>query len=64
MDYRTVLPLTLTLLFTCFSLPAQELSSRQDVLEQMERANHYFMSKWPDPGEDIVTDKVRPTMKD
>ncbi len=27
----------------------------------MRLANDYFMAKWPDPGEDIVTDKVRPS---
>lgn len=37
-----------------------ELSSRQEVIEQMELANDYFMQKWPDPGLDIVMDKVRP----
>ncbi len=39
----------------------QELSSKQAVLEQMGRANQYFMDKWPDPGADIVTDRVRPS---
>ena len=31
------------------------------ILEAMRLANDYFMAKWPDPGEDIVTDKVRPS---
>jgi len=32
-----------------------------EVLQAMRRANHYFMQKWPDPGQDIVTNKVRPS---
>ena len=35
--------------------------SLQDILSAMATANDYFMNKWPDPGEDIVTDKVRPS---
>jgi unsaturated rhamnogalacturonyl hydrolase len=35
--------------------------SRKEVLRSMELANGYFMKKWPDPGQDIVTDKVRPS---
>ena len=35
MNYRLFLPHAFTLIITCFSLPAQELSSRQDVWEQM-----------------------------
>lgn len=31
------------------------------TLEAMRLANDYFMAKWPDPGVDIVTDKVRPS---
>jgi rhamnogalacturonyl hydrolase YesR/lysophospholipase L1-like esterase len=31
------------------------------VLQAMRRANDYFMNKWPDPGQDIVTNKVRPS---
>lgn len=40
---------------------AQIFSSKESVLKQMELANDYFMDKWPDPGEDIVTDKTRPS---
>jgi rhamnogalacturonyl hydrolase YesR len=61
MRYWTFIPLSLIMLISSLSLPAQELSSKQQIIEQMERANGYFMEKWPDPGEDIVTDKVRPS---
>lgn len=40
---------------------AQELSSKETILQKMELANDYFMTKWPDPGADIVTDKTRPS---
>lgn len=40
---------------------AQNLSPKDSVIKQMERANDYFMAKWPDPGVPIVTDKVRPS---
>ncbi|HER08859.1 MAG TPA: T9SS type A sorting domain-containing protein [Bacteroides sp.] len=50
------------LLFTG-SLFAQysHLPSKDTMMKQMVTANQYFMDKWPDPGEDIVTDKVRPS---
>jgi len=37
------------------------LPSKDTLLKQMVTANRYFMDKWPDPGKDIVTDKVRPS---
>ncbi|MBN2761560.1 MAG: glycoside hydrolase family 88 protein [Bacteroidales bacterium] len=40
---------------------AQELPDKKAVLEDMRLANRYFMEKWPDPGANIVTDKVRPS---
>lgn len=43
------------------SLPAAPLPSGNQIVEQMTRANLYFMNKWPDPTVDIVTDKVRPS---
>jgi unsaturated rhamnogalacturonyl hydrolase len=42
-------------------LIAQELPAKDAVLKQMALANKYFMDKWPDPGANIVTDKVRPS---
>ncbi|MFB6319425.1 glycoside hydrolase family 88 protein [Saccharicrinis sp. FJH54] len=40
---------------------AQSLPPADEILSDMELANNYFMAKWPDPGADIVTDKVRPS---
>lgn len=40
---------------------AQYLSPKDSVLKQMELANDYFMTKWPDPGQEIVTDRSRPS---
>ncbi|MFB6341170.1 glycoside hydrolase family 88 protein [Saccharicrinis sp. FJH62] len=40
---------------------AQTLPPASEILSDMELANNYFMAKWPDPGADIVTDKVRPS---
>jgi unsaturated rhamnogalacturonyl hydrolase len=37
------------------------LPSRDTLMKQLVTANKYFMDKWPDPGADIVTDKVRPS---
>jgi len=35
--------------------------SQNDVLAKMRLANQYFMDKWPDPGKETITDKVRPS---
>lgn len=33
------------------------LPNKKEVLEVAERANRYFMNKWPDPGKEIVGKK-------
>ena len=38
-----------------------EMPTTRSVMSAMATANEYFMFKWPDPGEDIVTDKARPS---
>ena len=38
---------------------APELPDPEQTLEMMRRANRYFMNKWPDPGQNIVTEKSR-----
>ena len=43
------------------TMNAQELPDKKSILEKMLLANRYFMEKWPDPGLNIVTDKVRPS---
>jgi len=40
---------------------AQVLPDKKTVLEKLLLANRYFIEKWPDPGLNIVTDKVRPS---
>ncbi len=38
-----------------------DLPLKGEILAAMRRANDYFMAKWPDPGEAIVTDQTRPS---
>lgn len=38
-----------------------DLPNKKEVLEVAERANQYFMKKWPDPGKEIVGKKVWPS---
>src|SRR5579859_5359752 len=40
---------------------AQPGPLQQDVLHAMRLANGYFMTKWPDPGTQIVTNIARPS---
>jgi len=49
------------LAFGIFFSQAQQLPDKKAVLEKMVLANRYFMEKWPDPGVEIVKDKVRPS---
>jgi rhamnogalacturonyl hydrolase YesR len=37
------------------------LPDKKEVLEVAERANRYFINKWPDPGKEIVGKKVWPS---
>ncbi len=41
------------------TLKAQDLPGKDEILEKMTRANKYFMDKWPDVGQRIVTDRSR-----
>ncbi|ANF51926.1 glycosyl hydrolase family 88 [Chryseobacterium glaciei] len=38
-----------------------DLPNKKEVLETAERANQYFMNKWPDTGKEIVGKKVWPS---
>ena len=40
---------------------AQTIPSRKEILATMTLANAYFMTTWPDPGKEIVTNKTRPS---
>ncbi len=42
-------------------LNAQQLPTKQKVIDNMKLANTYFISKWPDPTKAIVTNKTRPS---
>jgi unsaturated rhamnogalacturonyl hydrolase len=53
--------LLLGAIFMFALLQAQNLPSKDTLMKQLVTANKYFMDKWPDPGADIVTDKVRPS---
>lgn len=49
------------LLSVQFSLQAQPLPSKKEVLKVMQLTNSYFMQKWPDAGKEITTNKTRPS---
>ena len=52
---------TLTLLFFSICVLSQNPFDRSLILNQMDLANTYFMKKWPDVGQTIVTNKERPS---
>ncbi|NCI46849.1 glycoside hydrolase family 88/105 protein [Sediminibacterium soli] len=43
------------------AVSAQKLPSKKNILAPMRLANAYFMSKWPDAGKPVVTNKERPS---
>ena len=49
------------LLFVSVAAWGQAPPQQQDVLSAMQRANRYFMDKWPDAGKEIVTNVARPS---
>ncbi len=52
--------LMMVMMFTVHSM-AQQVPTKESVVQKMTLANDYFMQKWPDPGAPIVGDKVRPS---
>jgi len=40
---------------------AQKLPNKKRVLKVMRATNDYFMKKWPDPGKEIMTNRIRPS---
>jgi unsaturated rhamnogalacturonyl hydrolase len=40
---------------------AQSLPKKKEILQKMTLANAYFMKQWPDPGKEIMTNKLRPS---
>ena len=55
------LSLLIFLLLPLFSVSAQNIPNKKEVLDKMLLANAYFMNQWPDPGATIMTDKERPS---
>ncbi|UOQ70419.1 glycoside hydrolase family 88/105 protein [Hymenobacter cellulosilyticus] len=51
----------LGLMLTAAPAAAQKLPKKEKVLKAMTLTNDYFMQKWPDPGKDIMTNKLRPS---
>ncbi len=51
----------LSLVIFYFYANAQQLPSKPEVLKKMILANDYFMKKWPDVGQTIITNKERPS---
>jgi rhamnogalacturonyl hydrolase YesR len=48
------------LALTIATAQAQELPKKKSVLKAMRLANKYFMNKWPNPGDSIMTNIKRP----
>src|ERR1700748_2646193 len=59
MSLRTLL--TICVVAAATTASAQNGPQQQDVLRAMRLANQYFMTKWPDPGTQIVTNIARPS---
>jgi unsaturated rhamnogalacturonyl hydrolase len=51
----------LGILATSAPATAQHLPKKKAILKTLTRANDYFMRKWPDTGQEIVTNKARPS---
>jgi unsaturated rhamnogalacturonyl hydrolase len=61
-DYPLSYPLIFGLLLTTtLTANAQMLPGKREMLAKMTVANDYFMAKWPDTGQEIVTNKTRPS---
>ncbi len=58
---RKVFAVCLILSILSFKSDKTKTITQKDVLEKLELANNYFMKKWPDAGEIIVTNKKRPS---
>src|SRR6478735_6594559 len=53
--------LSFLVLFLAIATMAQKIPSKKKILKPLRAANAYFMSKWPDPGKPIVTNRERPS---
>jgi rhamnogalacturonyl hydrolase YesR len=63
MYFKRILPLLLlaATAATAAAQTPQKAPQQQDILRAMRLANTYFMQKWPDPGQQIVTNIARPS---
>jgi unsaturated rhamnogalacturonyl hydrolase len=61
MPLRHVCLFLLTAATGITNLTAQKLPSKNEVLQPLRLTNQYFMSKWPDPGKSIITNRERPS---
>jgi rhamnogalacturonyl hydrolase YesR len=43
------------------AVSGQPAPTQKEILQSMRLANGYFMNKWPDPGQQIVTNQARPS---
>jgi rhamnogalacturonyl hydrolase YesR len=55
--YKSLISLLIT--SASFTVSAQQLPSKKEVLKSMRLTNAYFMNKWPDAGKTIITNKER-----
>jgi unsaturated rhamnogalacturonyl hydrolase len=58
---KRIISVIVFLLISSMLLFSQVVPGKKEVLANMVLANEYFMNKWPDPGVDIVNDKIRPS---
>ena len=60
---KSVTKLLYLVLMVISFLPAdaQKLPSKKKILRPMRTTNRYFMSKWPDTGKPIITNRERPS---
>lgn len=61
MKSRNVLLVVLLTIVSAVQLTAQKLPSKKKILKPLRLTNAYFMSKWPDPGKSIITNRERPS---
>jgi len=59
-NWLFIFSIVLTTLLPILGHSNDKLPTNAEVLQQLRRANAYFMEKWPDPGKTIVTNRERP----
>ncbi|WP_321372362.1 glycoside hydrolase family 88 protein [uncultured Draconibacterium sp.] len=59
MRIKTLLSLISLFILSASITTAQQLPSKQEIVDKMELANAHLMNKWPDPGVNVITNKER-----